>query len=57
MLPAIRYAIKQDGYLLTSGIIDFKENEVKDELEKNGFQVKLIVHDGEWVSIVASKKE
>ncbi|MDD6550373.1 MAG: 50S ribosomal protein L11 methyltransferase [Lachnospiraceae bacterium] len=56
MLPAIRKAIKKGGYFLTSGIIDFKEKEVTDELEKNGFQIKLINHDGEWVSIVACCK-
>lgn len=29
MLPAIKNTIKPDGVLLTSGIIDFKEDEVK----------------------------
>lgn len=52
MLPQIKAAIKPGGVLLTSGIIDFKENEVKEALAQNGFAVTEAHHDGEWVSVV-----
>ncbi|MGN8772703.1 50S ribosomal protein L11 methyltransferase [Candidatus Weimeria sp. HCP3S3_B5] len=53
MLPSIKQAIADQGILLTSGIIDFKEDEVTDALKENGFKIKEINHKGEWVSIVA----
>ncbi|MQN01364.1 MAG: 50S ribosomal protein L11 methyltransferase [Lachnospiraceae bacterium] len=53
MLPAIKDAIKPNGVLLTSGIIDFKQEQVKKALEENGFDVAEVNTCGEWVSIVA----
>ena len=50
MLPAIRNTIRPEGVLLTSGIIDFKEEEVKNALYENGFKVYDIKKCGEWVS-------
>lgn len=55
MLPAIRNTIRPDGVLLTSGIIDFKEDEVKNALYENGFKVYDIKRCGEWVSIAAKR--
>ena len=55
MLPAIKNTIKPDGVLLTSGIIDFKEDEVKKSLYANGFKVYDIKKCGEWVSIAAKR--
>ena len=55
MLPAIRNTIRPEGVLLTSGIIDFKEEEVKNALYENGFKVYDIKKCGEWVSIAAQQ--
>ena len=43
------------GYFITSGIIDFKEDEVRDAIEKTGLKVIEINHQGEWVNITAQK--
>lgn len=48
----VRPYMKEDGLFITSGIIDTKEEEVKAELLKNGFEIVDIIHMGEWVSIV-----
>ena len=48
----VRPYMKKDGLFITSGIIDTKEEEVKAELLKNGFEIVDIIHMGEWVSIV-----
>ena len=36
-------------------IIDFKENEVREAIEKAGMTVLEVTHQGEWVSITARK--
>lgn len=41
----------------TSGIIDFKENAVKEAIEAAGLTVVEINHQGEWVNITARKPE
>ncbi len=48
-------AFKKGGYFITSGIIDFKENDVKEAIEKAGLEVVEINHQGEWVNITARK--
>ncbi len=48
----VRPYMKEDGLFITSGIIDTKEEEVKAELLKNGFDIIDVIHMGEWVSIV-----
>ena len=35
--------------------IDFKENEVREAIEKTGMEILEITHQGEWVSITARK--
>jgi ribosomal protein L11 methyltransferase len=55
MAPVIPARLKQGGVFITSGIIDFKENEVKEAIEKAGMEVLEITHQGEWVSITARK--
>ena len=49
----VRPLIKENGYFITSGIIDMKEEEVKAALIKNGFEIVDIVHMNDWVSIIA----
>ena len=45
--------LKEDGYFITSGIIDMKEEAVKKALISNGFDIVDIVHMNDWVSIIA----
>lgn len=49
----IRPFMKEDGVFITSGIIDSKEEAVKEALWKNGFEIVDVTYMGEWVSIVA----
>lgn len=55
MAPVIPARLKKGGYFITSGIIDFKENEVKAAIEKADLEVVEINHQGEWVNITARK--
>ena len=56
MAPVIPDRLKEGGYFITSGIIDFKENEVKEAIEAVGLKVIEINHQGEWVNITAQKQ-
>ena len=56
MSSVISKAIKKGGLLISSGIIDFKEEEVKASLQNVGFKVLEINHLGEWVNITAIKE-
>ncbi len=47
--------MKEDGVFITSGIINTKEEAVKEALIKNKFNIIDTVYMGEWVSIVAKK--
>ncbi|MBE5887848.1 MAG: 50S ribosomal protein L11 methyltransferase [Lachnospiraceae bacterium] len=55
MAPVIPARLKKGGYFITSGIIDFKENEVKEAIEAAGMEIVQINHQGEWVNITARK--
>ena len=55
MAPEIPARLKKGGYFITSGIIDFKENEVREAIEKAGLEVVEINHQGEWVNVTARK--
>lgn len=56
MAPAVWPKLKQGGIFITSGIIDFKESEVKAAMESAGFQILEINRQGEWVNITARKE-
>lgn len=49
----VRQFMKPGGVFISSGIIDMKEEEVKEALMNNGFEIIDISRMGEWVSIVA----
>ncbi|MCM1179052.1 MAG: 50S ribosomal protein L11 methyltransferase [Clostridium sp.] len=49
----IRPFMKKDAVFITSGIIDMKEEAVKEALIYNGFEIVDVSRMGEWVSIVA----
>ena len=55
MAPVIPARLKEGGYFITSGIIDFRENDVKEAIEKAGLKVIEINHQGEWVNVTAQK--
>ena len=48
--------LKQDGYFITSGILDVKEKDVTDAMLANGFEVLDVVHMNDWVSVIGRKK-
>lgn len=55
MAPVIPARLKSGGYFITSGIIDFKENEVRTAIEAAGLEIVEINRQGEWVNITARK--
>lgn len=55
MAPALLSCLKQGGVLITSGIIDFKEQEVAKALEGAGFEIIETNRQGEWVNITARR--
>ena len=55
MAPVIPARLKKGGYFITSGIIDFKEYEVRQAIEAAGLEIVEINHQGEWVNITARK--
>lgn len=56
MAPHLYRAVKPGGILITSGIIDFKETEVRQSLEAAGFDVLESSQQGEWRSLTAQRK-
>ena len=56
MAPVIPDRLKQGGYFITSGIIDFRENDVKEAIENAGLTNVEINHQGDWVNITARKE-
>ena len=57
MAPFLLPCLKKGGVLITSGIIDFKERQVREALERAGFEVLETNFDGEWVNISARRPE
>ena len=57
MAPVIPRHLKKGGYFITSGIIDFKENEVKQAITEAGLKVVEINRQGEWINITAVKPD
>ncbi len=55
MAPVIPARMKKGGYFITSGIIDFKEQEVVDAICAAGLEVVEVNHQGEWVNVTARK--
>ena len=55
MKQQIIAAVKPGGLVIVSGIIDFKEDQVKQALEECGLQILSVDHLGEWVSMVMQK--
>ncbi|SDB19646.1 50S ribosomal protein L11 methyltransferase [Eubacterium oxidoreducens] len=55
MAPIIPARMKDGAIFISSGIIDFKEEAVKNALKEAGLEILEVHHQGEWVSITARK--
>lgn len=55
MAPVIPGLLKEGGVFITSGIIDFKEGEVKEALEAAGMEILEVNRQREWVNVTARK--
>lgn len=55
LTPVIPERLKKGGLYITSGIIDFKEEAVKQAVLEAGLEVLEVTRQGEWVSITARK--
>ena len=55
MAPAIPPTMKKGAYLITSGIIDFKEEAVTKALTDVGLTIVEVNHQGDWINITARK--
>ena len=51
LIPVLPAHLKKGGILITSGIIEGKENLVADTMKANGFEVVDISAQGEWRSV------
>lgn len=57
LTPVIINQLKPGGVYITSGIIDNKEQTVRDAVEAAGLEVIEVTYQGEWVSVTARKPE
>ncbi len=55
LTPVIPGCLKKGGIYITSGIINFKEEAVKQAIQEAGLEILEISRQGEWVSITARK--
>lgn len=55
LTPVIVNQMKKGGIYITSGIIDDKENTVREAVEAAGLEVLEVTYQGEWVSVTAQK--
>lgn len=56
LTPVIVNQLKPGGVYITSGIIDDKEQTVRDAVEAAGLELLEVTYQGEWVSVTARKK-
>ncbi len=55
LTPVIMNRLKPGGIYITSGIIDDKEQLVREAIEKAGLEILEVTYQGEWVSVTAKK--
>lgn len=56
LTPVIVHQLKKGGIYITSGIIDTKEQVVREAIEAAGLTVIEVTYQGEWVSVTARKE-
>ncbi len=49
----VRECLRENGVFISSGIINTKEDDVRESLVKNGFKIAGIARMGDWVSFIA----
>ena len=55
LTPVIVSQLKKGGIYITSGIIDDKEDTVREAVEAAGLEILEVTYQGEWVSVTAPK--
>lgn len=55
LTPVIVHQLKKGGIYIISGIIDKKEETVRQVVEETGMEILEVNHQGEWVSITARR--
>ena len=55
LTPVIVGQLKKGGVYITSGIIDMKEETVREAVEAAGLEILEVTYQGEWVSVTARK--
>jgi ribosomal protein L11 methyltransferase len=53
--PAAAEHLRDGGWYITSGILDIREESVREEIQKAGFTIEQVLHDGEWCAVIARK--
>ena len=56
LTPVIVDQLKPGGIYITSGIIDDKEQTVREAVEAAGLEIVEVTYQGEWVSVTARKQ-
>ena len=57
LTPVITHQMKKGGIYITSGIIDTKEQVVREAVEAAGLQILEATYQGDWVSVTARKPD
>ncbi len=55
LTPVVVGQLKKGGVYITSGIIDMKEETVREAVEAAGLEIIEVTYQGEWVSVTARK--
>lgn len=53
--PAAAGHLEREGWYVTSGILDIKEETVSRAIREAGFAIEEVLHDGEWCAVIARK--
>lgn len=57
LTPVIVHQLKPGGIYITSGIIDDREDVVREAVESAGLEILEVTYQGEWVSVTARKAD
>lgn len=57
LTPVIVNQLKPGGIYITSGIIDDKEDVVREAVERAGLEILEVTYQGEWVSVTSRKRK
>lgn len=55
LIPQLDTTLLAEGYLIASGIIQERSNEIIQLLSEAGFRIKEVLQSGDWVALVAQK--